>query len=62
MFRVLGFSLSPIESIAVKVDDGRWQNCTHVQGPLYVHPWDPNLYATGIHHIHVSFHFIFASK
>lgn len=51
--RVLGFSLSPIESIAVKVDDGSWQNCTHVQGPLYVHPWDPNLYAVGIHHIHV---------
>jgi hypothetical protein len=62
MFRVLGFSVSPIDSIAVKIDDGSWQNCTHVKGPLYVHPWDPNLYATGIHQIHVSFHFICASE
>ncbi|XP_021929537.1 transmembrane protein 62-like isoform X2 [Zootermopsis nevadensis] len=51
--RVLGFSLSPIESVEVKVDDGVWQHCTHIRGPLYVHPWDPNLFATGIHEIHV---------
>ncbi|PNF33569.1 hypothetical protein B7P43_G16995 [Cryptotermes secundus] len=51
--RILGFSLSPIESVQVKVDDSIWQNCTHILGPLYVHPWNPNLYARGIHEIHV---------
>ncbi|KAJ4435764.1 hypothetical protein ANN_18383, partial [Periplaneta americana] len=51
--RVLGFSLSPIESVAVKIDDGVWLHCTHIRGPLYVHPWNPNLYTTGIHDIHV---------
>ncbi|PSN33115.1 hypothetical protein C0J52_15540 [Blattella germanica] len=51
--RVLGFSLSPIESVAVKLDNGVWQQCSHVRGPLYVLPWDPHLFTTGVHEVHV---------
>ena len=53
-YRVLGFSLSPIESVSVKLDDGVWQKCNHIRGPLHVLPWKPELYETGVHQIHVS--------
>ncbi|KAJ9593699.1 hypothetical protein L9F63_014747 [Diploptera punctata] len=51
--RILGFSQSPIESVSVKLDDGVWQKCNHIRGPLYVLPWQPELYGSGVHEIHV---------
>ncbi|XP_067009565.1 transmembrane protein 62 isoform X2 [Anabrus simplex] len=52
--RVLAFSLSPIKSVRVRINDEDWQDCTHVEGPLYVAPWVPSKYDIGLHDIEVN--------
>ena len=51
--RVLVFSDRPITSVTAKIDDGRETlTLSHVQGPLYVAPWNPNKYKDQkLHHI-----------
>ncbi|GLV40020.1 hypothetical protein CBL_10916 [Carabus blaptoides fortunei] len=52
--RILAFSVSNITNVSVKINDNDWQECVHVNGPLYVSNWDPSLYATGLHTLHVN--------
>lgn len=48
--RLLAFSLAPIEIVQVKLADRTgWENCEHVEGPLYVKKWEPELYSSGLH-------------
>lgn len=51
--RVLAFSLSKITSVKVKINNEDWKYCHHVDGPLYVAPWNPHLYPEGLHNIEV---------
>ncbi|KAL6258336.1 hypothetical protein P5V15_010422 [Pogonomyrmex californicus] len=51
--RVLAFSTVKLKTVEVQLDDGGWQECTHVNGPLYVLPWNSTRYKEGIHHITV---------
>ncbi|XP_054263073.1 transmembrane protein 62-like [Macrosteles quadrilineatus] len=51
--RILAFSTAEITEVRVKIDDSAWWKCSHVKGPLYVTPWDPELYYHGLHHIYV---------
>lgn len=51
--RILAFSPSPITKVAVRIDDGEWQFCRRVNGPLYVLPWKPESLAGSIHQIEV---------
>lgn len=51
--RILAFSLSRITSVKVKINSEDWKFCHHVDGPLYVAPWNPNLYPEGLHDIEV---------
>lgn len=52
--RILVFSVASIEIVQAKVDDETWVVCQHVEGPLYVAPWDPQLISSGMHMVHVS--------
>ena len=50
--RVLAFSLHNITKVSVRIDDQEsWLPCKHVQGPLYVHVWNPKFYEQGLHTI-----------
>lgn len=51
--RVLIFSLSQVQLVQIQFNEEGWLNATHVKGPLYVIPWNPKTYSTGVHHIHV---------
>ncbi|XP_044749318.1 transmembrane protein 62-like [Coccinella septempunctata] len=51
--RVLAFSLSKITSVKVRINNEDWKYCHHVKGPLYVAPWNPNLYPEGLHEIEI---------
>lgn len=52
--RILVFSRSELREVAVRLNsDSQWKPCRHVSGPLYVVPWEPSLYASGIHTLHV---------
>ena len=53
--RILVFSLVPIRSVKVSVDEGQYQEASGVEvgGPLYVLPWQPALYASGFHMLEV---------
>ncbi|KAJ8952061.1 hypothetical protein NQ318_010971 [Aromia moschata] len=51
--RVLAFSLSKIDLVKVKIDEGKWMRCRHVSGPLYVANWDTSRYFHGVHKIEV---------
>ena len=53
-FRFLAFSPVPIESIVVEID-GKTLNsqATHVQGALFVCPWNPAEFSSGVHSITV---------
>lgn len=53
-FRLLIFSKGPIEGVSVEVDGVSVGRVKHVGGPLYVVPWQPMLYAQGLHVIRVS--------
>ncbi|XP_043278139.1 transmembrane protein 62-like isoform X2 [Venturia canescens] len=49
--RILAFSLSPIKSVQIKIDEDPWRDCYHVKGPLYAAKWNPIDHSSGIHHI-----------
>ncbi|XP_071559664.1 transmembrane protein 62 [Temnothorax nylanderi] len=51
--RVLAFSTVPLKSVKIQLDNGDWQKCDHVRGPLYVLPWNSTRYKEGIHQITV---------
>ncbi|XP_076303117.1 transmembrane protein 62 [Lasioglossum baleicum] len=51
--RVLAFSLAPIKSVEVQLDDGAWFECEHVKGPLYTSKWNTTKFLDGIHTIRV---------
>ncbi|XP_014291576.1 transmembrane protein 62 [Halyomorpha halys] len=51
--RVLVFSPNKINSVKIKVDSASWNNASHISGPLYVLPWEPLNYSSGIHNIEV---------
>lgn len=51
--RILAFSLVNIDSVKVRVNNEGWIVCKHVSGPLYVAPWNPQIYDVGVHTIQV---------
>ncbi|KAK5643324.1 hypothetical protein RI129_007169 [Pyrocoelia pectoralis] len=51
--RLLVFSQVLIEFVKIQIDSQTWTFCQHIDGPLYVAPWDPNAYSTGLHKIKV---------
>ncbi|XP_024218565.1 transmembrane protein 62 isoform X2 [Halyomorpha halys] len=51
--RVLVFSPDKIDSVKIKIDSDSWNNASHISGPLYVLPWEPFKYSSGIHNIEV---------
>ncbi|XP_011175692.1 transmembrane protein 62 [Solenopsis invicta] len=51
--RVLAFSTVPINTVEIQLDGDVWQKCNHVDGPLYVLPWNATRYKEGIHQITV---------
>ncbi|KAJ8401137.1 hypothetical protein AAFF_G00387190 [Aldrovandia affinis] len=51
--RILAFSEAPIKAVQVSVDGHPLGVGEPVGGPLYVVPWDPSHYATGLHSIWV---------
>ncbi|KAK3863323.1 hypothetical protein Pcinc_030893 [Petrolisthes cinctipes] len=52
--RVLLWSLSAITKARVRLDNSpNWLPLTHIEGPLYVAKWTPNLYSTGLHTLEV---------
>ncbi|XP_015436785.1 PREDICTED: transmembrane protein 62-like [Dufourea novaeangliae] len=51
--RVLAFSIAPIKSVEVQLDDATWFKCEHVKGPLYTFKWNTAEYMNGIHTIRV---------
>lgn len=51
--RVLAFSESQITAVYVSVDGSPLGKAVRAKGPLYVLPWDPSLYSTGLHTISV---------
>ncbi|XP_077286400.1 transmembrane protein 62-like [Arctopsyche grandis] len=50
--RLITFSISPIDTVHVKINEGQWIVCKHIKGPLYAHPWNPSEYFSGIHIIY----------
>ncbi|KAL1463590.1 hypothetical protein WDU94_015330, partial [Cyamophila willieti] len=53
-YRILVFSPSKVSEVSIKLDsETEWKTCRHVEGPLYVHSWDPSLYKEDIHTLHV---------
>ncbi|XP_061752246.1 transmembrane protein 62-like [Nerophis ophidion] len=51
--RILAFSEAPILSVQVSVDDEPLRTGQPAGGPLYVLPWQPSRYLTGLHTIRV---------
>ncbi|XP_023287605.1 transmembrane protein 62 isoform X2 [Orussus abietinus] len=51
--RVLAFSVAPVKSVEVQIDEGAWMQCRHAKGPLYVTAWNSSYYKSGIHRIQV---------
>ncbi|XP_076155294.1 transmembrane protein 62 [Alosa pseudoharengus] len=51
--RILVFSVAPIREVHVTVDGAPWGIAYPVGGPLYVVPWDPSLFSSGLHTISV---------
>ncbi|KAK5643227.1 hypothetical protein RI129_007072 [Pyrocoelia pectoralis] len=51
--RLLIFSLAEIDVVKVQINSEGWIECQHVEGPLYVAPWNPKKYNTGLHIINV---------
>ncbi|OBS60401.1 hypothetical protein A6R68_08480, partial [Neotoma lepida] len=52
--RVLAFSLSPITSVAVKIDGVNVGQAAHLSGPIFILKWNPKNYSNGTHTIEVS--------
>ncbi|XP_057655925.1 transmembrane protein 62-like isoform X1 [Diorhabda carinulata] len=51
--RILAFSLSMIDFVKVKINDGEWINCKRIKGPLFAVPWNPKNYLRGFHNMEV---------
>ncbi|KAM4625578.1 transmembrane protein 62 [Polymixia lowei] len=51
--RILAFSEAPVTAVHVSVDGEPLGSGRSAGGPLYVVPWDPSLYLTGLHTIRV---------
>ncbi|CAH1408269.1 unnamed protein product [Nezara viridula] len=51
--RLLAFSPDEIISVRIKIDSESWENALPVSGPLYVVPWEPQKYSSGMHNIYV---------
>lgn len=51
--RVLAFSTVPLKTVEIQLDNSVWEQCDHVDGPLYVLPWNSTRYKEGIHQITV---------
>ncbi|RWS09024.1 transmembrane protein 62-like protein, partial [Dinothrombium tinctorium] len=51
--RVLVFSIHPISSVLVKIDDSSWKEMWLSSNSLYVLEWDPKEYDSGLHTITV---------
>ncbi|XP_036450088.1 transmembrane protein 62 [Colossoma macropomum] len=51
--RMLVFSAAPVTAVYVSMDGETLGKAVSVGGPLYVLPWDPSLYTTGLHTIRV---------
>lgn len=51
--RILAFSTVPLKTVEIQLDNDVWQKCDHVNGPLYVLPWNSTRYKQGIHQITV---------
>lgn len=51
--RLLVFSIAQIQEVKVQINSEGWVECQHVEGPLYVAPWEPKKYNTGLHIIKV---------
>ncbi|XP_071454329.1 transmembrane protein 62-like [Hetaerina americana] len=49
--RLLAFSISPLAAVKISIDDGILEDCSLVEGPLYVLKWDPRKYSSGLHQI-----------
>lgn len=49
--RVLAFSTVPIKSVSVKLDEEKWIQGIHVEGPLYTVRWNASKYSKGIHNV-----------
>ena len=47
------FSIAPIDLVQIQINDDDWKNASNVKGPLYIVPWQPEKYGTGIHSINV---------
>ncbi|KAK9508223.1 hypothetical protein O3M35_007931 [Rhynocoris fuscipes] len=54
--RILVFSPDNILAVRIKLNDGAWTNCYQSKSEphLYLHEWNPDYYANGLHNIHVS--------
>ncbi|XP_047002995.1 transmembrane protein 62-like [Schistocerca americana] len=51
--RILAFSLAPLEKVQVTLDKEIWQDCVHIEGPLFVANWSPDKFNSGIYEITV---------
>lgn len=51
--RVLAFSTVPLKTVEIQLDNNVWEKCDHIDGPLYVLPWNSTKYKEGIHQITV---------
>lgn len=51
--RILAFSEAPITAVHVSIDGELLGKGRVAGGPLYVLPWDPSVYLTGLHTIKV---------
>ncbi|KAL0125186.1 hypothetical protein PUN28_004372 [Cardiocondyla obscurior] len=49
--RVLAFSTVSLKTVEIQLDNGVWEKCHHIDGPLYVLPWNSTMYKEGIHQI-----------
>ncbi|CAH1174265.1 unnamed protein product [Phaedon cochleariae] len=51
--RILAFSIAKIDIVEVNINKGEWMTGRQVEGPLFVIPWNPLDYATGLHKIEI---------
>lgn len=52
---MLIFSPTSIAKVRLKIDNGTWQDCDNVDGPLYVSEWNETEFQKGLHYIVVKF-------
>ncbi|EHB10354.1 Transmembrane protein 62 [Heterocephalus glaber] len=51
--RVLAFSLSPVTSVTIKIDEVNLGQAVHLSGPIFILKWKPRNYSNGTHNIEV---------